>query len=218
MFLGGKLNEQGKPIKVNDAPQYIFGFVLCNDWSARDVQTWEYVPLGPFNSKNFATSISPWIVTYQALAAFKVPLEAQDPKPLSYLDEKEHVSFDIKLEVDLKTAQATHRVTDSNFKHLYWSPAQQLAHHSVTGCKMQAGDMLASGTISGPQRENWGCLLEIHKKGKEPLLFENGEKRTFLEDGDTVIMKGYAEKEGVRVGFGECSGKILPVHPESEYI
>jgi fumarylacetoacetase len=220
-FLGGELNQMGRPIKCAKAEENIFGFVILNDWSARDVQTWEYVPLGPFDAKNFCSVISPWVVTVEALNEFRVELPKQDPAPLSYLVDPNFSSFDIKLDVSVKTekAEKPEILTKSNFKYLYWSVAQQLTHHAVTGCNMRAGDLLGSGTISGPEKHERGCLLEITWGGKEPITLASGETRTFLKDGDEVLMTGYCEsKNGYVIGFGDCNSKILPALPTEEYI
>jgi fumarylacetoacetase len=211
-FLGGRLNVLGEAIPVERAEEHIFGLVLVNDWSARDLQTWEYQPLGPFLSKSFATTISPWIVTLDALEPFRCEGPAQEPEPLPYLRQQGKRTFDIGLEVWIRPgAQAApHRVCRSNYRHLYWSPAQQLAHHAVAGCPMRPGDLLASGTISGPDKDSRGSLLELSWRGSEPLPFPGGETRTFLQDGDEVILRGHAAREGLRVGFGEARGLLLP--------
>ncbi|WP_367107546.1 fumarylacetoacetase [uncultured Psychrobacter sp.] len=212
-FIVGKPNKIGEPIAVEDAWDHIFGMVLFNDWSARDIQKWEYVPLGPFNAKTFASEISPWIVTMDALAPFKTELPTQDPKPLAYLREtKSDSSFDINLSVELlaENDDSATVIGETNFKYMYWSMAQQLAHHTITGCKVEVGDMMGSGTISGPTPDSYGSMLEIAWNATKPVELKSGETRTFIEDGDTVIMKGYSEKDGVRVGFGEVRGKVLP--------
>ena len=190
----------------------IFGMVLVNDWSARDIQKWEYVPLGPFLAKNFGTSISPWVVTLDALEPFRVAGPVQDPQPLPYLQTSGPQAYDIHLEVYLQTAKMDrpHRLCASNTKHLYWNIAQQLAHHTVNGCCMQSGDLLASGTISGPTPDSYGSMLELAWKGTKPIQLPNGETRTFLEDGDRVTMTGWCQGPGYRVGFGEVTGEILP--------
>ena len=208
-FLGGGLNRIGEAIPVERAEEFVFGLVLVNDWSARDVQTWEYQPLGPFLAKNFATTISPWIVTLDALEAFRCEGPLQDPEPLPYLRHRGKTTFDIELEVRIKGAKmdAAHAVCRSNYRHLYWSPAQQLAHHAVGGCPMRPGDLLASGTISGPGKEARGSLLELSWRGTEPIEFPNGETRTFLQDGDEVSVLGRA---GAGVGFGQARGTLLP--------
>jgi len=208
----GTGNALGEPIPVDRAMDHVFGFVLLNDWSARDVQKWEYQPLGPFLAKNFASTISPWIVTAEALAPFRVAQPAQEPAPLPYLAAKEPHSFDIRLEVGISTAQQAipHIVSQSNFKHLYWSTAQMVAHHTVTGCNLKPGDLLGSGTISGPAPDSYGSMLELAWRGTKPIELPSGEKRSFIQDGDTVVMTGWAQGADYRVGFGECSGTILP--------
>ena len=212
-FVVGKGNSIGQPIAVNEAAEHIFGMVLLNDWSARDIQKWEYVPLGPFNAKTFASEVSPWIVTMDALAPFKTPCPSQEPKPLAYLNEKaSDSSFDITLSVELlpENADEATVVCETNFKYMYWSMAQQLTHHTITGCKVEVGDMMGSGTISGPTPDSYGSMLEIAWNATKPVTLKGGETRSFIEDGDTVIMKGYSEKDGIRVGFGEVRGKVLP--------
>ena len=212
-FVGGKGNQQGSPIAISDAENHIFGLVLMNDWSARDIQKWEYQPLGPFVSKSFATSISPWVVPYEALKPFAENGEAQEPEPLEYLRIPEGAKqyFGIELQVDLKSSesQTTDTICKSNSRHLYWSMAQQLTHHTITGCNVKAGDLMASGTISGKQEGSFGSLLELCWGGQKPLSLTDGQKRTFLEDGDDVIMKAWAQGSGYRIGFGLCRGKIL---------
>ncbi len=212
-FVVGKGNNIGQPIAVNNAFDHIFGMVLLNDWSARDIQKWEYVPLGPFNAKTFASEVSPWIVTMDALAPFKTSCPTQEPKPLAYLNEKEtENSFDINLSVELlpKNADSVTVVCETNFKYMYWSMAQQLTHHTITGCKVEVGDMMGSGTISGSTPDSYGSMLEIAWNATKPVTLTGGATRSFIEDGDTVIMKGYSEKDGIRVGFGEVRGKVLP--------
>ena len=212
-FVVGKGNNIGQPIAIDDAAEHIFGMVLLNDWSARDIQKWEYVPLGPFNAKTFASEVSPWIVTMDALAPFKTSCPTQEPKPLAYLNEKDSDnSFDITLSVELlpKNADEATVVCETNFKYMYWSIAQQLTHHTITGCKVEVGDMMGSGTISGPTPDSYGSMLEIAWNATKPVTLKGGETRSFIEDGDTVIMKGYSEKDGIRVGFGEVRGKVLP--------
>ena len=213
-FFVGKGNDLGNAIDVNKAGENIFGMVLVNDWSARDIQKWEYVPLGPFLAKNFATSISPWIVTLDALEPFKTKREEQIPEVLPYLKNTGDWLYDINLEVKIKTKNSVESfiISRSNSKYLYWDICQQLAHHSVSGCNMRTGDLLASGTISGPEKNSFGSLLELTWRGSEPLKFSNGEERKFLQDGDTLIISGFCEKDGVRIGFGEVSGKILPAY------
>ncbi|KAL2932297.1 Fumarylacetoacetase [Bienertia sinuspersici] len=206
----GPGNELGKSIDVNNAADHIFGLVLMNDWSARDIQGWEYVPLGPFLGKSFGTTISPWIVTLDALEPFGCDAPKQDPPPLPYLAEKTSQNYDIHLEVQIKPAgQEACVVTKSNFKHLYWTVTQQLAHHTINGCNLRPGDLLGTGTISGPEPDSLGCLLEQTWNGQKPLSL-NGTSRTFLEDGDEVTFTGVCKGNGYNVGFGTCSGKILP--------
>ncbi len=212
-FIVGKPNKIGQPIAIEDAWEHIFGMVLFNDWSARDIQQWEYVPLGPFNSKTFASSISPWIVTMEALEPFKTRTPHQEPRPLAYLrEENVDNSYDIKLSVELKPENSDKAdvICQTNFKYLYWSMAQQLAHHTIAGCSVRVGDLMGSGTISGPTPDSLGSMLELAWNATKPLTLSNGETRSFIQDGDTVIMKGYCEKDGIRVGFGEVSGKVLP--------
>ncbi len=208
----GTGNAMGRPLTVGEAEAMIFGYVLLNDWSARDIQTWEYVPLGPFQSKVFATSISPWVVTAQALAPFRVAGPEQAPPPLPYLRQGEPRGLDVHLETTLRPAGASRGsvICRTNFRHMYWSGAQQLAHHAVGGCAMAPGDLLGSGTISGPDPDSLGSLLELTQNGQAPLRLEGGGERTFLEDGDTVTITGWCQGEGHRVGFGEVSGTILP--------
>lgn len=201
----------GERISTAEAEDYIFGLCLFNDWSARDIQTWEYVPLGPFLAKNFASSVSPWIVTLDALEPFKVPNPPQSPEVLEYLESEGDKSYDIHLEVGLQPeGREETKICSSNFKYMYWTMVQQLAHHTVNGCNIRCGDLMGSGTISGPIEDSYGSMLELAWKGTKPLKMSDGSERKFIQDNDTVIMRGYAEKDGVRVGFGEVSGKILP--------
>ena len=211
-FFIGPGNALGQPVPIDRAGEHIFGMVLMNDWSARDVQAWEYQPLGPFLAKNFCTSISPWVVTMDALEPFRRPLPPQDPEPLPYLRAGEDFTFDIRLEAHLRTSsmETPHVITRTNFGHLYWSIAQQLAHHTVGGCNLQPGDLLASGTISGPTEDSRGCMLELTWRGANPLTLRNGESRKWLEDGDTLTITGWCQGDGFRVGFGEVSGQVLP--------
>ena len=211
-FLIGPGNSLGTPIPIDKAADHIFGLVLMNDWSARDVQAWEYQPLGPFLAKNFATSISPWIVSLEALEPFRKPLAPQDPEPLPYLRRPNDFSFDIQLEARLKTSAMNEPqvITRTNFQNLYWSISQQLAHHTVNGCNLQPGDLLASGTISGATEESRGCMLELTWRGAKPLTLANGETRKWLEDNDTLSIAGWCEGAGYRIGFGEVIGTILP--------
>jgi len=211
-FFVGPGNELGTPIPIARADEHIFGMVLVNDWSARDIQTWEYQPLGPFLAKNFATSISPWIVPMEALEPFRCAGPEQSPEPLEYLRAEGAHSFDIELEVAIRTErmETPHVIARSNFRYLYWTMAQQLAHHSVNGCNLRPGDLLASGTISGPTRESRGSMLELTWRGTEPLQLPGGEERKFIQDGDEVVMSGFARGDGYRVGFGEVRGVVLP--------
>jgi len=211
-FLIGPGNSLGAPIPIEEATDHIFGLVLMNDWSARDVQAWEYQPLGPFLAKNFCTSISPWVVTLDALEAFRRPLPAQHPAPLPYLKAANDYTYDIQLEARIQTASmvSPHAITRTNFQNLYWSISQQLAHHTVNGCNLQPGDLLASGTISGPTEESRGCMLELTWRGANPLALPNGETRKWLEDGDSLTITGWAHGDGYRVGFGEVTGRVTP--------
>jgi len=210
-FITGRETALGQNLTPYEAEDYIFGLVLFNDWSARDIQAWEYVPLGPFLGKSFASSVSPWVVTLDALEPFRVKGPEQDPKPLPYLELLGHRNFDITLEVLLRPADSVaNSISRSNFKHMYWNMAQQLAHQSSNGCNIQVGDLYASGTISGPDKASYGSLLEITWRGTQPLQLLDGTERLFLEDYDTVIMRGYGERNGIRIGFGEVSGKVQP--------
>jgi fumarylacetoacetase len=207
----GPGNELGQPIPIAAVGDHLFGMVLLNDWSARDIQAWEYVPLGPFLAKNFATSISPWVVTLEALEPFVVDAPVQDPPPLPYLHDEPRRTYDIHLEVHLQgaTMPQPQRICASNFKYLYWTMAQQLAHHTVNGCNLKPGDLLASGTISGPSKDSYGSLLELTWRGTRPLTLPDGERR-FLNDGDRVTMTGWCQGAGYRVGFGSVTGKVIP--------
>lgn len=210
-FITGKSTELGESISTTEAEDYIFGLALFNDWSARDIQKWEYVPLGPFLAKNFGSTMSPWIITLEALEPFRVESPEQEPEVLPYLKFEGKKNFDINLEVEIVPEKGKGKtVSLSNFKYMYWNMAQQLAHHTVNGCNICVGDLYASGTISGPTPDSYGSMLEISWQGKNPITMPDGTERKFILDNDTVIMKGYCEKEGVRIGFGECSGKILP--------
>ncbi len=210
-FITCKDTKLGQSVAVDDAADHIIGFVLFNDWSARDIQQWEYVPLGPFLGKNFGSSISPWVVTMDALEPFRVEGPQQDPSVLPYLASSGKNNFDIILEVCLQTEDSDEVVVcRSNFKYMYWNVLQQLAHHTVNGCNIQVGDLYASGTISGPSPGSYGSLLELSWNGQKALQMFDGSERTFLEDGDTVIMRGHAMKDGIRIGFGMCKGTILP--------
>lgn len=222
-FFVGKGNEMGEPIDIANAEEHIFGVCLVNDWSARDIQAWEYQPLGPFLSKSFATTISPYVVTMEALAPFRTPAferDADDPQPLEYLNDEQNQKFgglDINLEVYIQTEKMRqeniepHMLSRSNPKDLYWTIGQMLTHHASNGCNLQTGDLMASGTVSGKEKSERGCLLELTWRGSEPIDLPSGEQRRFLEDGDEVIMKGYCEREGFRrIGLGTCRGRILP--------
>ncbi|MBT6234916.1 MAG: fumarylacetoacetase [Bacteroidetes bacterium] len=210
-FIIGKPNALGEPVDIDNAEDHIFGKVVFNDWSARDIQKWEYVPLGPFLGKNFGSSISPWIVTMEALEPFRCESVKQDPEVLPYLQYSGNKNFDINLEVGL-TPEGDEETTiaESNFKYMYWNMAQQLTHHTVNGCNLNVGDMMASGTISGKEKGSFGSMLELSWGGKETIELNNGKTRTFIDDGDTITIRAWCEKDGKRVGFGECSGKILP--------
>ena len=210
-FVTGQGKPLGESIDVEDADDYIFGMVIFNDWSARDIQKWEYVPLGPFLAKNFASSISPWIITLDALEPFRCEGEKQEPEVLPYLKFNGQKNIDIELEVQIQSEHfEAHTVSKSNYKYMYWNMNQQLAHHSVNGCNIQAGDMMASGTISGNEESAYGSMLELSWKGTKPLKMPDGSERKFINDGDTVIMKAHCEKKGVRIGFGEVKTKVLP--------
>ena len=219
----GQGNDLGDAIRIERAEQHVFGVCLLNDWSARDIQAWEYQPLGPFLAKSFATSISPWVVTLDALEPFRAPAFRRpegDPAPLPYLDGggvRANAGIDLRLEVALSTARmrqlqhAPHVVSRSSMRHLYWTIGQLLTHHASNGCNLRPGDLLGTGTVSGPTRESRGCLLELTWRGSEPLELPSGETRRFLEDGDEVVIRGYCEREGaVRIGLGECRGRIIP--------
>lgn len=207
-------NALGDPIPIDRAEDHLLGLVLLNDWSARDVQAWEYQPLGPFLAKNFATSISPWVVPLEALEPFRCAGPTQDPEPLPYLRQRGATTFDIQLEVSLQSATMAkpHVICRSNFRHLYWSLRQQLAHHTVNGCPMRPGDLIASGTISGPTPDSYGSMLELTWRGTKPLILPNGETRRFLDDGDRVTMTAWCQGDGYRVGFGSVTGVVLPAH------
>jgi fumarylacetoacetase len=210
-FITGLSTALGESISTAQAEDHIFGVVLFNDWSARDLQRWEYVPLGPFLAKNFGSTISPWVVTLEALDPFKTDGPVQEPEVLPYLKYSGKKNYEINLEVSIQTPNGLSKtVSQSNFKYMYWNMAQQLAHHTVNGCNVCVGDVYASGTISGPTPDSYGSLLEITWGGRSPVQMPDGSERKFINDDDTVVMKGYAEKDGVRIGFGECSGKILP--------
>jgi fumarylacetoacetase len=221
----GTGNALGDPIAITEAEQHVFGICLLNDWSARDIQGWEYQPLGPFLSKNFATSISPWVVTLEALAPYRTAFErpADDPQPLPYLDSPANRAagaIDIQLEVGLQTQAMREaglrdaRISATSYRHAYWTVAQMVTHHTVNGCNLQPGDLLGTGTLSGPTLDQAAALIELTLGGKQPLQLPNGESRTFLLDGDTVVLRGWCEKAGAaRIGFGECWGTVLPARP-----
>ncbi len=210
-FVVGQGNALGTAVSTAEAEEYIFGLMLFNDWSARDIQKWEYVPLGPFLGKNFASSVSPWIVPLEALEPFRVEGPRQDPEVLPYLRFEGKRNYDIGLEVEIVAESGASKVVcRSNFKYMYWNMCQQLAHHTVNGCNMRVGDVCASGTISGPEPGSYGSMLEITWRGTRPVQMPDGTERKFLQDGDTVIMRGVAQKGDLRIGFGEVSGKILP--------
>ena len=217
-FVGGKGNELGTPIKIEEADNNVFGFVILNDWSARDIQKWEYIPLGPFTGKNVMTSISPWVVMLEALQPFRCPTSAgkqTDPVPLPYLRDPYYDSFNLELTAAIMCdgLEQPHVISRTNFRNMYWNHRQQLVHHTVTGCNMRAGDLLGSGTISGQTPDNYGSMLEICWKGTKPMTLLNGEERKFLKDGDELIMEGVCRGDGYLVGFGQVSGKVLPAHP-----
>lgn len=210
-FIVNKNTEMGESISTSEAEEVIFGMVLFNDWSARDIQSWEYVPLGPFLGKNFGSSISPWVVTLEALNPFRTESPKQEPEVLDYLKFSGDKNFDINLEVYIQPENGTENlISQSNYKFMYWNMTQQLAHHTINGCNVEVGDMYASGTISGENPNSFGSMLELTWRGQNPLKLNDGQERKFIEDHDTIIMRGYAEKDGIRVGFGEVSGKILP--------
>ncbi|XP_028402878.1 fumarylacetoacetase-like [Dendronephthya gigantea] len=211
-FFVGPANNQGEPIPVQKAHEHIFGMVIMNDWSARDIQKWEYVPLGPFLAKNFCTTISPWVVSMEALQPFMVANPVQDPQPLPYLRHSDPYSLNVDLEVGIK-AEGMDKpavVCRSNMKNLYWTAKQQLAHHTVTGCNARPGDLMASGTISGPTPESYGSMLELSWRGSKTIPLAPGVERKFLQDGDEVVMSAHAQGDGYVIGFGSCEGKILP--------
>ncbi len=210
-FITTDANDLGKRVPIEQAEDYIFGLVLFNDWSARDIQAWEYQPLGPFLGKSFASTISPWIVTLDALQSFRVDNPVQEPEPLPYLQKKGKDSFDINLQVGIQPKDGNETVVaNSNFKYMYWTIAQQLTHHTVNGCNVRAGDMMGSGTISGPTPDSYGSMLELTWRGANPIQLNDGTERKFINDDDTVIMRAYSENDDVRIGFGACVGKILP--------
>lgn len=210
-FIIGQPTQMGDSVTTENADEYIFGMTLFNDWSARDIQSWEYVPLGPFLAKNFCSVMSPWIVTLDALEPFRVPGYKQEPKVLPYLEYTGNKNIDINLEVFIQPDKGEAScICRSNYKYMYWTMEQQLAHHTVNGCNINVGDTMASGTISGPDEGSFGSMMEITWRGTKPLKLKDGSERKFINDGDTVIIRGFAEKDGVRIGFGECSSKVLP--------
>lgn len=210
-FVVGQETQLGDSVPVDQAEEFIFGMVILNDWSARDIQKWEYIPLGPFLAKNFQSTISPWIVTLDALQPFKVDGYKQTPEVLPYLKQSNIKNYDINLEVAIQPEGASPTtVCRSNYKYMYWTMSQQLAHHTVNGCNVRVGDMYGSGTISGPEKSSYGSMLELSWKGTQPVNLDNGEERKFIQDMDTVIMRAYGKKDGVRIGFGECSSQVLP--------
>ena len=218
----GQSNASGEAVDITEAEDHVFGITLLNDWSARDIQGWEYQPLGPFLSKNFASTVSPWVVTLEALAPFRVPFTrpSDDPQPMAYLDSPHNQqagAFDIQLQVGLQTAhmrasgERDATLCRTSYRHAYWTVAQMVTHHTVNGCNLQAGDLLGSGTLSGPTLDQAGALIELTQGGKNPMALPNGEQRTWLEDGDSVVLRGWCERPGaVRIGFGECCGTVLP--------
>ena len=211
-FIIGKNSSLGQSVSTNQAEEYIFGKVLFNDWSARDIQKWEYVPLGPFLGKSFASSISPWVVTIEALDLFKVKGPAQDPEVLEYLKYEGLKNYDINLSVSIipEKSDIESVICRSNFKYMYWNMSQQIAHHTINGCNLNIGDIMASGTISGKSNDSYGSMLELSWGGKKTILLEDGLSRTFVEDYDSIIMRGYCERDNIRVGFGEVKTKLLP--------
>lgn len=210
-FVVNKHTEMGESISTAEAEDAIFGMVIFNDWSARDIQSWEYVPLGPFLGKNFGSSISPWIVTMEALNPFRTTSPKQEPEVLDYLKFTGEQNYDINLKVYLQPENGSENlISESNYKFMYWNMVQQLAHHTVNGCNVEVGDLYASGTISGENPNSFGSMLELTWKGQNPIRLNDGQERKFIEDNDTIVMRGFAEKDGIRVGFGEVSGKILP--------
>ena len=210
-FITGKGKSLGNNISTNEAEEYIFGMVIFNDWSARDIQKWEYVPLGPFLGKSFASSISPWIVTLDALQPFKCSGEKQIPKVLPYLEFNGNKNIDINLEVLISSKKfSDHSIVKSNYKYMYWNMCQQLAHHTINGCNINSGDMMASGTISGKNASSFGSMLELSWKGTKPLKMPDGSTRKFINDNDTITMKAFSEKNGLRIGFGNVRTKVLP--------
>ena len=212
-FVIGKSTQMGDSISTDKADEYIFGMVLFNDWSARDIQTWEYVPLGPFLAKNFASTISPWIVTLEALEPFRTKGYVQDPKVLPYLQYSGDRNLDIKLDVFLKPQNGEeNKICSSNYKYMYWTMEQQVAHHTVNGCNLNVGDLMGSGTISGPDPSEYGSMMELTWRGTKPIKLKDGSERKFVNDGDTLILRGHCEKDGIRLGFGDCAATVLPAN------
>jgi len=214
-FFCGPATNMGEPVSMERAEEHIFGMVLMNDWSARDIQKWEYVPLGPFTAKNLGTTISPWVVTMDALQPFVTDNMTQDPAPLPYLQHQDNYNFDIKLDVSLMAEGLPKPscIARSNFKHMYWTMKQQLVHHTLTGCPIRPGDLMGSGTISGTTPDSYGSMLELCWKGTKTIDLGSGQERKFLKDHDEVIFHGYCEGNGHRVGFGTCTGKVIPALP-----
>lgn len=211
-FVVGKSTQLGDTVPIGEAEDYIFGLMLFNDWSARDIQAWEYQPLGPFLGKNFGSTVAPWVVTLDALEPFRTESPVQEPSPLPYLQQSAggKYTYDIHLRVDLQAGEGEpSTISQSNFKYLYWSMAQQLAHHTVNGCNLNIGDLMASGTISGPTPDSYGSMLELSWRGERPITLVGGQQRSFLEDGDTLSLYGWCERDGLRVGFGEAAGKVI---------
>lgn len=212
-FIVGKSTELGTSVSTDEAEDHIFGLALFNDWSARDIQKWEYIPLGPFLGKNFASTLAPWIITLEALEPFRVPCPKQEPEVLPYLKSTGDNNYDVQLFVDIVTPDGhVNTISHSNYKFMYWNMQQQLAHHTVNGCNIQVGDLYASGTISGQDAQSYGSMLEISWQGKRPITLADGTERKFIHDGDTVRLRGRCEKDGISLGFGPCDGKILPAN------
>lgn len=210
-FVIGKSTKMGETVSTAEAEDYMFGLILFNDWSARDIQGWEYQPLGPFLGKSFGSTVSPWVITMDALEPFRVASPVQDPPVLPYLQYEGKKNYDISLQIQIQPdGGEPHTVCNSNFKYMYWNMVQQLAHHTINGCNINVGDMYASGTISGKSPDSYGSLLELTWRGSKPISMPDGSERKFLKDGDTLKLKGWCEKDGVRIGFGECDGKVLP--------
>ncbi|XP_055914462.1 fumarylacetoacetase [Eupeodes corollae] len=213
-FIGGPENKLGDRIPIEDAWKHVFGFTLMNDWSARDIQKWEYVPLGPFTAKNLGTTISPWVVQVAALEPFLIDNFPQDVDVFPYLRQQQKFNFDINLEVAIKPENDSETIiSKSNYKYLYWTPLQQITHHTVTGCNIRPGDLMASGTISGETEDSFGSMLELSWKGTKTINLNGGGTRKFIQDGDEIVIRGHCQKNGLRIGFGECKGKVLPAIP-----